>query len=815
MDALIQDLRYAVRQIGRAPGFASVAALTLAIGIGANTALFSMLDAILARPLPGVRDASGLVWVAPVRSQSGRALSMSYPDYKDYRDQTGAFSELATMSDAQFSLAIGGNAERVRGQFVSGNFFATLRTPLAVGRGFTADEDQSAGDPRVVVISYRLWEERFRRRPDVIGRRVTVNGQPFRVVGVAPEQFNGVDHGEPRLLWVPIAARPLILNIDSNVLSQRNSWWLVVVGRLAPGVSPQNADAALRNVAASISRADSSGHGGISARTYPLRGGLAPNDGADVTPVAVLAAVVTFLVLLIACANVSNLLLGRSVARRREIAARLSLGASRGRVVMQLLIESALLAIIATVVGLLLATWCTDVMVSIIPAPLDVSLNVKMLAFTVIAAAGTTLLFGLLPAMTATRSDVMSALKDASPGADPRRSRLQNSFVVAQVSLSLVLLVTAGLFLSSAYKATRINVGFDASTRVLAVGFDLGLQGYRPARATAFIDGLRERTASLPGVESVSFTNVVPMGDRLIGGDVAIETPQGLDSTRFSEAGGMEVYENTIRPDLFATLHIPLIRGRDFDTNDVLNGMPVTIVSERLAERAWPGENPIGKRIRTNGAMHTVVGVAAEAMTSGVRERQRPTVYVAQRQNPGTMDLTLLVRARSDASLLAATLRREIRALDGNLPVFGVQTLAEYRSGRMSEARIGSTLLVIFGGLALLLAAVGTYAVMAFSVGQRTREIGVRVALGAVERQVVGMFVRRGLRVTAIGACLGLGLAATMAKVLSSAFLGIVVKDVIPFVAVTALLLGVAGAATVLAARQAARVDPMTALRAE
>jgi predicted permease len=815
MDAFIQDLRYAVRQIGRAPGFASVAALTLAIGIGANTALFSMLDAILSRPLPGVRDASELVWVAPVRSQSGRALSMSYPDYKDYHDQTGVFSELATMSDAQFALAIGGNAERVRGQFVSGNFFTTLRTPLALGRGFTADEDDSAGDPRVVVVSHRLWEERFRRRPDVIGSRVTVNGQPFRVVGVAPERFNGVDHGEPRLLWVPMAARPLILNIDSNILSQRNSWWLVAVGRLASGVSPQSADAALRNVAASISRADSSGHGGITARTFPLRGGLAPNDGADVTPVAMLAAIVTFIVLLIACANVSNLLLGRSVARRREIAARLSLGASRGRVVMQLLIESALLAIIATAIGLLLARWSTDIMASIIPAPLDVSINGKMLAFTVIAAAATTLLFGLLPAMTATRSDVMSALKDTSPGADPRRSRLQNSFVVAQVSLSLVLLVTAGLFLSSAYKATRINVGFDASTRVLAVGFDLGLQGYTPPRATAFIDGLRERAASLPGVESVSFTNVVPMGDRLIGGDVAIETPQGLDSTRFSEAGGMEVYQNTIRPDLFATLGIPVVRGRDFNTNDVANGTPVTIVSQRIAERAWPGEDPIGKRIRTNGAMHTVVGVAGEAMTSGVRERQRPTVYVAQRQNPGAMDLTLLVRARSDASLLAATLRREIRALDGNLPVFGVQTLAEYRSGRMSEARIGSTLLVIFGGLALLLAAVGIYAVMAFSVGQRTREIGVRVALGAVERQVVGMFVRRGLRVTAIGACVGLGLAVTMAKVLSSAFLGIAATDVIPFVAVTALLLGVAAAATFLAARQAARIDPMTALRAE
>ncbi len=816
MDTLIQDLRYAVRQLARAPGFTAVAALTLAIGIGANTALFSLANAIFARPLPEVGRPSGIVWLTPVDVRDGRARVMSYPDFRDYRDSTGVFASAAAMGNAEFAISSNGEPTRVHGVLVTADYFRTLEVRMALGRGFVAEDDRVGSRP-VAVISHRLWQERFSGAIDVVGKRIVIDGRSFTIVGVTPQRFNGPSHSEARDVWVPLALAGTALPGFDGLLTSRTSWWLEAVARVAPGVSVARANAAVATVAARIARADSVGHAGVTARVSPMTGGLGPNDGNDIYPVAILAGTVTLLVLLIACANVSNLLLGRAVARRRELAIRLSIGAARSRIVRQLLTESVLLAALGTAIGVLMATWATDVLASIIPAPIDVSADTRVLWFTIAIAALTGVGFGVVPAVSATRADVTLALKDATVGVDRSRARLQRGFVVAQVSLSLVLLVTAGMFLGALYKQTRVDVHFDANDRVLAAAFDLGLQGYSPERADAFIDQLRERAMALPSVEAVSFTNQVPMGERHIGTDITLAGDR-LAGGRFGERHAVEVYESTIRPDYFRAIGIPLSRGRDFTRNDRVGSEPVAIVSEDFARIAWPDEGAIGKRLSTNGAngpYMTVVGVAREALTMGVTERLRPIVYIAQAQQPRVLDLTVLVRRNGNAAELAPAVRKIMRELDRDLPISGVQTLGQYRHDRGSESRLGSTLLAIFGTLALLLATIGVYAVMAFSVGQRTREIGVRVALGAARANIALMFVGEGLRLAATGLAVGLLLSLAVAKVLSSLFLGLTVSDAITFAAGAGVLTLAAVSASWIPARRAARVDPMVALRNE
>lgn len=817
MDTFLQDFRYALRQLVRSPGFALVAVLTLALGIGANTALFAMSEAVLARPLPGVRAADRLFWLAPVSMRGGRALAMSYPDYVDYRDRSGVFAELAAFEAAQFSLSSNGEPERVRGQVVSGNFFAVLGTRMQLGSGLTADDDRTPGAHPVLVISHDLWQRRFEADPAVIGRRLIVNGAPFTVVGVAPERFNGPSHSERNHVWMPIMMHARAYPQWPDMLRRRGMWWLQAIGRLKPGLAPAQANAAIATVAAQIARQDSAGHGDVTARLFELRSGIEPGEGADIVPVAALAAIVTGLILLIACANVSNLLLGRAVARRREIGVRLSLGAGRWRVVRQLLTESMLLSVAAGALGLLLAAWATDLLASQIPAPLDVAIDRRVLGFAAAAALATGLLFGLVPALHGTRSDLAGAIKDSTTGYGTRRSRLQGGFVVAQISLSLVLLATAGLFLHSLFKAARIRVGFDATTQVLAASFDLGLSSYTPERAETFLRAIGARASALPGVEAVSFTNQVPMGDRIIGTDISLDAGAG-GSRRLGDRGAMEVYQTTVRPDFFRTIGIPFVRGRDFAFADAEGSEPVVVVSENFARGAWPNEDPLGKRLSvtgTSGRFLTVVGVVREAMVGGVHEQLRPVVYLAQLQHPRVLDLTLLVRRSTDARPLADPIRRAIRTLDPHLPIYSVQSLAQYRSDRMAETRLGSGLLAIFGALALLLATVGVYGVMAFSVSQRTREVGVRVALGALQQQVVRLFLREGMRLTAIGIAIGLGLSIAVAKVLSSVFFGITPGDALTFGGVAALLALVALAACWVPARRAAKVDPMRALRYE
>jgi predicted permease len=817
MNTLVQDIRYGLRQLWRSPAFTIAALATLALGIGANTALFTLFQAMLIRPVPGVQQSDRLIWITGARAPDNFPVNISYPDFLDYREGLRGLVDISVTSGGQFSLSSGANEpERVHGEVVSGSYFAILRTPFALGRGFVPAED-SVGQPRnVVVLSYTIWRTRFSGDSAIVGKSVVVNGQPLTVVGVTMEGFNGPDLELPRHVYLPVAQYHIARPELADDLMHRNAWWLRPVGRLHDGISREQVEAAARTVAARIAAADTSGHKGIGARTYSAKSGLPSGSDREVIPVVILSSIVTGLVLLIACANVSNLLLARAVTRRREIGIRLSLGAGRMRLLRQLLTESLLLSAAAGLLGLLLAFWSTDFLISsgILPLQLDMRPDTGVIAFTVAGVVVASVLFGIVPAFESTRADLVRTVKDGAQSRDPRRTRLQSSFVVTQLALSLVLLTTSGLFLRSMYKASHVDIGFEATPRVLAMSFDLGLQRYSDARAAGFVRSLQERAGGLPDVESVSFTNVAPLGNRYLATELSVE---GADRARMRTLN-RDVFESSIRPNYFATLGIRVLRGRDFSEKDDPSSPAVAIISQATARTFWPDAEAIGKRVSLrgeDGPYLTVVGVVSDVLLGGPTEGMRATVYVPQLQHPGEKILTLLVRSRADVTPLAQTLRREIRSMDPNLPVYAVHTLAEYRRLKLADRMNGAAILGGFGGLALLLASIGVYGVMAFTVVQRTKEIGIRVALGARSRDVIGLFLGRGMRLTTIGLVVGLVLSLAMSKLLRGMLFGLTPTDTFTFAAVGALLAGIALLASWLPARRAARVDAIQALRYE
>ena len=819
MDTLLQDLKYAARQLMRSPAFTVAALATLALGIGANTALFTLGQAILVRPMTGVLQSDRLLWLTGARRDYSRA-AMSYPDFVDYRDGLRSLIDLAAVADMKYALGGRGEPERVRGEIVSGNYFSILRTPFALGRGFAAGED-SLGHPRhVAVISHGLWQRRFDGDSTIVGREIVINGQPLTVVGVTMAGFNGADLELPREVWLPMALMDVANTDFPGQWKNRGSWWLNAIGRLRPGADETQVLAAARTIGGRIAAADSATHKGISAKVWPAKSGMPPGSEENIKPLTILAGIVTGLVLLIACANVSNLLLARAVSRRREVGIRLSLGASRMRLVRQLFTESVLLSAAAGVVGILLAFWSTDWLISsgVFPLKLDMTPDYGVIAFTVGAAAVASILFGLVPALEATRGDIARSVQDGTQGRDPRRARLQSGFVVAQLALSLVLLATAGLFLRSMYKARNVELGFEATSQVLAMSFDLGLQRYSDDKAAAFLGTLSERTRGMPGVEGVSFTDVVPLGQRYIGSEMVVEDGAVSSGSSRREARPITVFQSTIRPDYFQTLNVPIVRGRDFLPSDDLNAPKVVIVSAGFARETWPGQDPIGKRVSVSGEEGpylTIVGVAQDVMLGGPMESKRSVVYLPQKQYPGSKYQTIIVRTAGEPGPLAEALRREIRSLDPNLPVYDVHTLAEYKRLKLADRMNGANILGGFGALALLLASIGVYGVMAFSVLQRTKEIGIRVALGARGRDVVSLFVRRGMRLILIGVVIGTAMSMALSRLLQGMLFGLTPTDGATFVGVAALMAAVALLASWLPARRAARVDPMQALRYE
>jgi len=818
---LYKDIRYGARTLARSPGFTAVAVLALALGVGANTSVFSLVNALFLRPLP-VEDPSTLVWLTMRSAESSRTLNLSWPDFLDYRERNKVLSDMVAYGQIPVAFAVEGQPERISGQIVTGDYFTVLGVKPAAGRVFTAQEDKAPGAAPVAVVSHRLWERRFGSDPALPGRVVTINGQPFSVVGVAPKGFTGTELGRPAEIWVPFAMHTQAAPPLETTLASRGSSWLQVIGRLKPGVSLEQARAALGVIASQIAAEHPAERKGFTVIPQRMTGGIHPSNSGEAAPIAALLMAATTSVLLISCFNVANMLLARTAGRRREIGIRLALGATRFRLIRQLLTESMLLALMGAGAGLLLAAWIPDLLGALANLPEDitgaVTPDVRVLAFTLALALLTGLLSGLAPALNAARGDVSPALKDEGFSAigGSRRGRLQHVFVVAQVALSLVLLVSAGLFLRSLGKAARIDPGFDVS-QTLSLSFDLQTQGYAEEKRAAFRRELLERVESLPGVRSATLASLVPMSGRMIGMDVTLEATSAAAGGSGAPEGAGTAMVNIVAPDYFRTLAIPLLRGRDFSSGDKQGAPGVVIVNETLAGRFFEGTEPLGRRVSVDGPggpWLEIIGVAKDSRYDELTEDTRPFMYLPLMQHADVMpETSIIVSTAGDPARELGSVVREARRLDAALPLFDAGTLASLLRQRSDRQQGISGMLALFGFLALTLAAMGLYGVMAFSVSRRTHEIGIRMALGAKDRDVVALFVREGVRLSLLGIAVGSLLALGLTQALASMLFGVTPTDLITFMGVGALLAAVAAAASWLPARRAARLDPMLALR--
>jgi macrolide transport system ATP-binding/permease protein len=813
VDTFWRDLKYGARQLWRSPVFAVVAVLTLALGIGANTALFSLLHATVGKPLPGVQGSERLAWVA--QSEPGnRSGYVSYADYRHYRDNNTTFSGLSAYATSWLSLGSGGEPERVSGQLVSGNYFDVLQVRFRLGRGFLPDEDRTPGTHPVAVVSYALWERRFNSDPNLVGRPVILNGQTFTVVGVASEGFNGTEFERPAEVWVPTMMHAAAMPQSLSALERPDTRIFYCFGRLQAGISRGEAAAEMRGLAKQLEQAYPEVHDELTVSVSPLMGWLHPGNQDELPPFALLCGLITGLILLIACANVANLLLSRAAGRGREIAIRMAIGAGRARVVRQLLTESLLLAVAGSLGGLIFSIWVTDLILAFVglPAAIDPSPDARVLFFSLFVTVLATAAFGLAPALQTTRRDLVTGLKGevALAGGGAHRSRLPRVFVISQMALSALLLVLAGLFLRTLQSVNQIDVGFTGRNDVLAVSLDLALQGYGRPASEAFHAKLLEQVQSLPGVQVASFANNVPLSSTMIRTQIELEG---------SETRPRGVFFNLVWPEYFRTIGTPLLKGRDFTANDGPGAPGVVIVSEALAREIWSGEEALGKRLRIageKGPFLEVVGVARDGKYDKFGERPQPFLYLPHRQySDGLAGMILLVRSAGDATQLVGPVKGIVRQMDANLPLYQVQTLAQYIAGRVNERRKGTALLGVCGAIALLLAALGVYGVMASQVSQRTREIGIRMALGAQKREVLRLFLAHAVRLAVLSVGIGLGIALALAQVISSLLFGISPADPVTYLGAGAILTLAAALAAYVPARRATRIDPMVALRYE
>jgi predicted permease len=802
------DFRYALRTLLSRPTFTIGAVLTLALGVGANSTIVTFASAALFRPMPGIADPEQLVWISTVWRDRGREARMSYPEYVDYREaMTMVFSDVVALRSTPLSLGSGEEPQRVRGQMVSGNFFSALGVAPAAGRLLTTDDDRP-GQPTVAVLSDRLWRRQFGRAPDIFHTPISINGRPFTVVGIAPDAFVGAALGETADVWLPLARAAVARSSDGGLLTNRDSSWLLVMGRLRDGVTMKGAQAAASAVAARLGAAYPDTQGNRAIRISHAGSGLPPEGRNELLPLGVLMLVVTGTILLITCANVANLLLARGASRALEISIRSALGASRRRLVRQFLAESAILAAAASAAGLLMSFWIADMLQAQLPEEefrgLHAFADMRVLLFTAAAGATSVCLFGLAPALALTRGALVPQLR-TTPGAGGR-TRLQGVFVVAQLALSLVLLLAGGLSLRAVQKSAAMDPGFD-SDGVLTASYDLALQNYTPDRRIAFRRLLRERIAALPGVTDVSITNVPPLSGTMVGTVVSARSElRGESESR--------AYLNAAGPRYFETLRLPIVRGRGFTAGDTLGAADVAVVNEMLAANLWGGEDPLGREILLEGRTVRVVGVARNSKYDEITEDPRPFMYLSIDQHQQLDRETVLVRGEAAGGLLASV-RSTIRGLDPVLPVFDVRPLAAVLTERNDKERALSALLGGSGSLALLLAALGLYGVMAYAVAQRTREMGIRLALGATPSQLTRLIARDGLRLSAIGAAIGVILSLPMAYALGALLFGIQIADVAGFGVICAVLVLVGTLAATLPARRAGRLDPLVALRSE
>src|ERR1700674_4190073 len=812
IETTFRDLRFGLAMLRRNPGFSILAILCLTLGIGANAAVFSWIEGILFRPYPAVSHQERLLALTgTARSEAGHTL-VSWPDFVDLRRNCTLFDSFFVSKITGTTLSIGDHAERTTGSIVSDNYFDAIGVHPILGRGFEPGEDVGRNAHPVTVISYQLWKGRFNGDPKIIGKTQRLDGVVHTIVGVAPEGFYGTFVGWGMQFWVP-ASMEEVFEAGGYKLEDRSARWIEAYVRLKPGVTPEQAQQEISAVAKRLETNYPETNRGRGTKLWPLWQTPFNNAGTLLPTLEIMLAVVVF-VLLIACANVGNLLLVRSFARRHEMTVRLAIGAGRGRIVKQLFTEGLILSAFGAAGGLLVAHWCRHALVLLFPARGGVAMHLpgemdwRVLALSAGVWLIATLLLGLVPAMQAGKIDLADALKSDSASVVGGRGRawVRSSLVVVQVSLSFVLLVGAGLLLETLERIRTTSPGF-STHGVLFTAVDLVSAGYDAQRAQNFQDELLHRVNALPGVASAAFARRTPLGYGSYSSTVI-----AVDGYEPPPEEQPTVEDNEVGPDYFATMGIPLVSGREFTRADDERAALVAVVNEAMAALYWRGRNPIGERVQVKGRWMQVVGVAKDSKYQSVREPSKPFFYVSRRQN-FSIGGGFYMRTRLRPDTIAATMVRAVHLLDGNLALYEVITLQEQVDLSTSPQQVAVTLVGVLGALALLLAAIGLYGVMSYAVSQSTRELGLRMALGADASNLLRLVLSRGLALTAGGVALGAAVALGLTRLLGSLLYKVSPHDPLAFGSAFVVMTITALAASFLPAWRASRTDPVRALR--
>lgn len=809
-DDVIQDLRFGVRLLLKTPAFTIVAVLTLALGIGINTAIFSVVDALLLRPLGGVTEPQRLVRISRQYADRASPSDSTYPDYLDYRDQASTMAGVAVRVPTAFDVSAAGRTDRVDGELISSNYFDVLGVRAAQGRLILPSDDHDGAAEEVAVLSHRLWRRQFGGQPSAIGATIKLNGRSFTVVGVADARFAGASIGTARDIWIPILTLRQSEPAIAARLDRRSASWMEMFGRLKPGVTVEQARSDLSAIAARL------------ARVYP---GTNANAGVRVDPglgrdvevehelrrFASMPFAAATLVLLIACANVAALLLARAASRAREIATRFALGAGRIRLIRQLLTEGGILALAGGIAGLLVGRWLTGWLARLLPDRylflafnVDFGLDWRVFAFTLAVGTATGLIFAVVPALTGSRPDLVSSLKasvslrGSSAGHGTRRI-----LVTTQVALALVLLIAAGLCVRTLRNAAAIDTGYNVD-HVLTARLDLARQHYSELRGRLFQRQLIERLQAVPGIEAAAFAVTLPLND------ARWENP----IHRAGDPIRIQTFENIVSARYFDVMSIPVVNGKHFSEIDDEHAPRVAILNQTLARMMWPNESPVGKSPTFKGQSVEVIGVVRDIKGRNLFEQPGPMLYlsISQYYEPAVV---VHVRARMPTAALAQIVRREVQAVDPNLPLYGIHALDDHLRATLTPQRLLAYVISAFSILAVVLAAVGLYGLVSYTVAERAPEVGMRMALGARRAQIVGLFMSQGLRMVFLGVGIGLAGAFGVTRLMNSLLFGVSPVDPLTLVAGAVLLIGTSTLACYLPARRAARADPNVALRSE
>jgi predicted permease len=820
-----QDLRSGVRMLKKSPGFTFVAVLSLALGIGANTAIFTIINAVFLHPLP-VQEPARLaeMFTRDTRTVDANTnfqlTPTSLPNYEDYRDQNTAFTGLAAVTFL-IPLNWGGQAEpqQLQASMVSPNFFDVLGVKPYRGRFFYPDEGKKPGVDPIAVLSYALWARRFGSDPGVVGQTITLNATAYTVIGIAPPNFKGiVSLARPDILWISLSMRDYVLTGQLKELeNHRRMRWLSIVGRLKPDVTVDQARAAMKTIAFALEKEYPRDNPGRTCELYPLnQSALGINQRAQFSLAGGVLMGVVGLVLLIACVNLANLLLAQAAKREKELTLRAALGAGRLRLVRQLLTESTLLSLLGGLVGLVIAFWGRKLLWSFRPpfledGSIDLSFDSRVLFFTLAISVLTGFVFGIIPALKASNTDLNDVLKAGGRGGTMgwAHNRLRSLLVVSEIALALVALIGAGLFLRSMQKAQEINPGFE-SKNLFQYNFDLGALRYEPEHGQQFFREAVERAKSVPGVADAAVSSNGIFGGGFLG-TIFREGEQADPNNR-----GTLVGFDDVMPGYFAAARILTISGRDFTDFDRDNTKPVVIINKAMADLVWPGQEPVGKRftIVVDPHQYEVIGVVGTTLVGQVGEDPQPVAYFPLRQQYSPFG-SLMVRTTGDPEAVMGAVRAQVNQLDPNLALTNGQTVEQLLAQGLWAARMGAALLGLFGLLALILASIGIYGVLSYSVTQRTSEIGIRMALGAQSQQVLKLVLRQGMLLAGLGVLLGVAIALPITRFAATLLYGVKVWDPITYISLTVLLIAVALLACYVPARRATRIDPLVALRFE